>query len=114
MRQVLALVIVAALLVLSPLSARAGKYPEPSIYPVSWQLGFKHSMPKRLVVGNDAYWYMTYTVTNKTGMEQMWRLSSKWSITRGKSSKPGTTSILRRLRKSKLSSATDFSFLQIR
>jgi hypothetical protein len=72
MRQVLALFIVAALVTASALPARAGKYPQPSIYPISWQLGFKHSAPKRLVVGSDAYWYLTYTVTNKTGQEQMW------------------------------------------
>ena len=72
MRQILALVVVAALLIASPLPARGGKYPEPSIYPISWQLDFKHGTPRRLVVGTDAYWYMTYTVTNKTGQEQLW------------------------------------------
>ena len=72
MRPVLAFVIVAALLISSPLPVQADKYPEPSIYPIEWQLGFKYGMPKRLVVGTDAYWYMTYTVTNKTGKEQIW------------------------------------------
>ena len=72
MRQVLALVVVAALVGVSAHSVQAGKYPQPSIYPISWQLDFKHGMPKRIVVGNQGYWYMTYTVTNKTGQEQIW------------------------------------------
>ena len=89
MRQVLALVIVAALLIASPLSVYAGKYPEPSIYPISWQLKFKHGMPKRLVVGNDAYWYMTYTVTNNTGMEQIWAPEFQMVDNEGKIIKAG-------------------------
>src|SRR5688572_20621572 len=51
--------------------ARAADYPEPSPYPISWELGFQHDTPKRLVVtvpgkGNRAYWYMTYSIVNKT------------------------------------------------
>lgn len=51
-------------------------YPEPSQYPVSWELTFKHDVPRRIVVeipGQNvpkAYWYMTYTVTNNTDQEQ--------------------------------------------
>jgi hypothetical protein len=51
-------------------------YPKPSPYPVSWELNFEHSKPKRIVVdvpGSStpkAYWYMTYTITNKTDKEQ--------------------------------------------
>jgi hypothetical protein len=47
-------------------------YPKPSPYPVSWELTFKHSAPKRILItpkGSrtaEAYWYMTYTVTNRT------------------------------------------------
>jgi hypothetical protein len=56
-------------------SVASAKAPEPSLYPVSWQLDFQHGLPKRVVVkdaaGTDrAYWYMTYTATNKTGKEQ--------------------------------------------
>jgi hypothetical protein len=46
------------------------KFPEPSIFPVSWELRFRHAAPKRIVVQLPqqkyaaAYWYMTYTVTN--------------------------------------------------
>jgi hypothetical protein len=52
------------------LAVSAGGYPKPSAYPISWELKFEHSMPKRLVItpkGSQkaqAYWYMTYTVTN--------------------------------------------------
>jgi hypothetical protein len=54
---------------------RAG-YPKPSVYPVSWELKFDHSKAKRIVVqvpGSSvpqAYWYMTYTVSNPTDQEQ--------------------------------------------
>jgi len=56
--------------------ARAGDYPEPSPYPVSWELSFQHDKPKRIVVrvpgqGDRAYWYMTYTVANKTDQDRM-------------------------------------------
>jgi hypothetical protein len=50
----------------------AEAFPEPSRYPVSWELKFEHAAPRRIVVevpGSTipkAYWYMTYTVTNKT------------------------------------------------
>jgi len=51
-------------------------FPKPSVYPIAWQLKFKHSAPKRIVVtptGSNtpvAYWYLTYTVTNLTETEQ--------------------------------------------
>lgn len=56
--------------------AAAGDYPEPSPYPISWELDFKHDKPKRIVVklpgqGNRAFWYMTYTVANKTDEDRM-------------------------------------------
>lgn len=59
----------AAALVLS-LAAVVVAQPKPSPYPISWELQFEHSKPKRIVVtppGSDtaqAYWYMTFTVTN--------------------------------------------------
>ncbi|QOV90542.1 hypothetical protein [Humisphaera borealis] len=46
------------------------RYPEPSFYPVSWELNFRHQTPKRIVARTPgdlsprAYWYMTYTVSN--------------------------------------------------
>ena len=51
-------------------------YPKPSIYPISWDLKFQHSGPKRIVVTTPgtnvplAYWYMSFTVTNLTEQEQ--------------------------------------------
>jgi len=72
MRHFLALMLSAAVLTFVVTSAFA-KTPEPSIYPISWQLDFKHGSPKRVVVGTDAYWYLTYTVTNNTGDEQIFR-----------------------------------------
>jgi hypothetical protein len=52
-------------------------YPKPSPYPKSWELKFTHSTPRRIVVDipgmsvPQAYWYMTYNVTNNTDKEQM-------------------------------------------
>jgi len=57
----------------TPLEAK--KFPEPSSYPLAWELKFEHGKPKRIVVdvpgtGPTAYWYLTYTVTNLTDAEQ--------------------------------------------
>ena len=52
-------------------------YPKPSPYPRSWELKFEHGIPKRVVVQVQcspvpkAYWYLTYTVTNETDIEQL-------------------------------------------
>ena len=52
-------------------------YPKPKPFPASWELKFKHSRPKRIVIETPgrkdpvAYWYMPYTVTNTTGQERM-------------------------------------------
>jgi hypothetical protein len=65
------------LLLALPVSSRADEpttkpYPQPSIYPISWELTLKHSLPKRIVVqapgelNPTAYWYMTYHVTNNS------------------------------------------------
>lgn len=84
MRSALALALivpVAALVVAAPLSA---KVPEPSLYPISWELDFKHAAPKRIVVDTTAYWYMSYTVTNNTGQEQNWRPDFQMMTDEGK------------------------------
>jgi hypothetical protein len=53
-------------------SATPPGFPEPSLYPKEWEFKFEHKMPKRIVVDDpksgkrNAYWYMTYTVTNPT------------------------------------------------
>jgi hypothetical protein len=64
-------------LALAALSARslAGDFPEPSPYPISWELKFEHGAPKRIVVeipkvGNRAFWYIAYSVTNLTKEDQ--------------------------------------------
>lgn len=50
--------------------------PKPNLYPKSWALKFEYATPKRIVVnvpGKDipqAYWYLTYTVTNASDQEQ--------------------------------------------
>jgi hypothetical protein len=51
-------------------------YPRPSPYPIAWELNFEHSAPKRVVVTTrdtgtaQAFWYVTYTVTNLSKDEQ--------------------------------------------
>ena len=49
---------------------RAADYPEPSPYPITWELTFDYKAPMRIVVNvpgtptPKAYWYLPYTVTN--------------------------------------------------
>jgi hypothetical protein len=58
-------------------SSVAHAYPQPSLYPISWEIDFKYEEPKRIVVETPggglpkAYWYMTYVATNKTDKEQI-------------------------------------------
>lgn len=73
MRSVLALALIAPVIVLAAANPVSAKVPEPSLYKISWELDFKHGVPKRVVVDTTAYWYLTYTVTNNTGQEQTWR-----------------------------------------
>ena len=73
MRQALCVTLLAAFIVAVPATLNAKQYPEPSVYPISWELTFKHKQPKRIVVGTTPYWYMTYSVINKTGQEQVFR-----------------------------------------
>jgi len=65
-------------LVLLLCSVAAADYPKPSPYPITWELGFTHGVPKRIVVdiptavvAPQAFWYVTYRVTNDTDKEQM-------------------------------------------
>jgi hypothetical protein len=52
-------------------------FPKPSLYPIAWELKFEHKIPKRIVVdipgaaAPQAYWYMTYAVTNNTDKERL-------------------------------------------
>lgn len=52
----------------------SAQVPQPSPYPVSWELKFTHGRPQRVVVelpghNPSAWWYMTYTVTNQSDRE---------------------------------------------
>jgi len=65
-------------------------YPVPYVYPLSWELKFEHGLPQRIVVdvpgskAPQAYWYMTYLVTNKTDREQMWLPTFEFLTEEGK------------------------------
>jgi hypothetical protein len=57
------------------LAAQAAvSFPTPSKYPISWELKFEHSAPQRILVTTNgekqAYWFMTFTVTNLGEKEQ--------------------------------------------
>ena len=73
------LMLVLSLLTLAPVSpvargaddAGAGSFPKPSPFPITWEFDFRHAPIKRIVVdvpggAPQAFWYLTYTVTNKT------------------------------------------------
>ncbi len=57
---------------------RAYSYAEPSIIPQSWQFDFDFVSPRLISVTapGDAeprwYWYLPYTVTNRTGEDRLW------------------------------------------
>ncbi len=54
-----------------------GDFPEPSPFPVSWELTLTYQKPKRIVVqapGDSnpfAYWYVTYHVVNNTDRDKV-------------------------------------------
>lgn len=60
----------ALLLLVAGATALAQKHPEPSPYPISWELRFEYHIPKRIVVDVPgsahpvAYWYLKYEVSN--------------------------------------------------
>jgi hypothetical protein len=66
---------VVALLMASGLAV-AQAYPRPNVYPLSWELGLEYSQLKRVLIrprGSDqpqAFWYVTFTVTNPGRDEQ--------------------------------------------
>ena len=57
--------------------AARGDFPEPSAYPVSWELSVKYQNPKRIIVQAPgdanpfAYWYVTYHVVNNTDRDKV-------------------------------------------
>lgn len=60
----------APILILAFFPSSSQAYPQPSPYPVSWDLRFDYQTPKRVVVRTapgrepEAFWYMTFTVAN--------------------------------------------------
>ncbi len=63
-----------ALLVLLATATLALAYPKPAAVPYRWQLDFD-SGPLRMYVDAErgqAYWYLTYMVTNRTTRTQVW------------------------------------------
>jgi hypothetical protein len=93
MKRSLAVALLAAVPVVGYVYAAAPEakpYPTPNIYPLSWSLKFQHSIPQRIVmpaVGQaspKAFWYITYTVTNKTDREQMWLPTFEFMTEEGK------------------------------
>jgi hypothetical protein len=67
--------LIACCVTVPSVTARAGTFPEPSKYPISWELKFTHGIPKRIVVdlpdkGEMAYWYLTFNVSNLGDSEQ--------------------------------------------
>lgn len=67
----------AALTPLAGIAAAAAQdFPKPALYPASWELDFEAGIPQRIVVeipgrGPQAFWYLTYTVTNRSDREQL-------------------------------------------
>jgi len=70
----LALLAMALAMVAWPPGASA--YPKPSLFPISWEFKFEHCLPRRIAVmvpGSttpQAFWYVTFTLTNDTGQER--------------------------------------------
>jgi hypothetical protein len=66
-----------AIVLAAPAPTARAEYPKPSIYPIAWELAFKHGVPQRIVVdvpgtpAAQAYWYLTYRVTNTTDQERV-------------------------------------------
>ena len=73
-RYFVALAAAALLLCLVPSMLQA--FPKPKLVPTEWELKIKYEKPRRIVVmlpGSDvphAYWYLLFTVTNPTDVEQ--------------------------------------------
>jgi len=67
-------VVVAAVALASAPTSGHG-YPRPSPYPITWELDFISEAPKRVEFKQadgsiKAYWYVVYSVMNRTGQEQ--------------------------------------------
>ncbi len=74
MRSAAATIITAALAIIIACQAIAETYPKPSPVPYRWELDFDMG-DLRLYIDEstgDAYWYLTYMVTNDTGKDRIW------------------------------------------
>ena len=71
MRRALTLTLILALVTPGLPAGAAVEPPEPSDYPIAWELTFDYKEPRRIVVNvpgatrPKAYWYMPYTITNE-------------------------------------------------
>lgn len=81
----------AAILTAAGLTSTApARFPQPSPYPISWELDFTYEMPRRIVVevpgeaAPKAFWYMTYVATNNTQQEQIFLPKFEWVTKDGK------------------------------
>jgi hypothetical protein len=74
--------------------ANASTHPEPNVVPTSWELDLTFQAPRTIAVrlpGDDEatlFWYMTYTVLNKTDGDQLyipdiWLLSDAGDLVEG-------------------------------
>ena len=65
------------LVVLAFVAPSRADYPQPSPFPVSWELTVDHSLPKRILVQGPGdsnplpYWYVTYHVVNNTDRDKI-------------------------------------------
>lgn len=74
MRSAVVTLITAAMAVIITCQAIADTYPKPSPVPYRWELDFDLG-DMRLYVDDQtgqAYWYLTYKVTNDTGADRIW------------------------------------------
>ena len=75
LKPILAAVVLASVATFT--STAPARYPQPSVYPIAWELDFKYETPRRIVVeipgqaAPKAFWYMTYVATNNTDQEQI-------------------------------------------
>ncbi len=45
--------------------------PEPQLVPNAWQFEFDYGKPRLILVESQYYWYLPYTVTNRTGQDRL-------------------------------------------
>lgn len=76
MKRPVAILAVAAALVMAA-AAQSGPAPKPSVVPVSWELEFEYTRVQPITLRlpgekePQTFWYLLYTVTNRTGADQI-------------------------------------------